>query len=87
MDEITKQEMANDIELCKNMASVGNAKSILELTNHLIGYLEIVNQAIAEAEFKASQLKGKKRTLEEYVRSSKDFAKNVGINEYFNEKK
>ena len=76
--------MADDIELAKNMASVGNARSILELVNHLISYLEIVNLAIAEYEYKADQLKGKKRTLEEYIRSGKDFAKNVGIGEYLN---
>jgi len=84
MTDQIKQEMENDIALAKNMASVGSAKSILELVNHLIAYLEIVNQAIVEYEYKADQLKGKKEVLKQYVMTGKDMAKTVGIGEYLN---
>lgn len=82
MDEELKIQMLQDIELAKTMTDIQSGRGVLEVVNRLIGYLDIVNTGIADHEYKASILKGKRRTLEEYIRSGKEIAKNLSVSEY-----
>lgn len=86
MDQEIYNQMQDDIELARNMSDISNAATIRSLVNNLISYLDIITQNIAEYEYKASQLKGKKRTLEEYIRNGKDMAKELSISESISRK-
>jgi hypothetical protein len=85
MDDKIKEEIQRDIELAKSMTNITSSEAVMELTNRLIGYLDIVNEAVANYEYKTSQLKGKQKILIEYVRTAKQFATSLSINNYHSE--
>ena len=87
MDTNLREQMEADIALAKTMSEIGSAPDIRQLVNNLIGYLDLITQAMAEHEYKAAQLKGKKRTLEEFIRNGKDIAKELSISESLNRKR
>jgi len=82
MTDQLRQEIANDIEVAKRMTDIQSPEMVIELTNRLIGYLDIVNQSIAEHDYISDQLKGKQKILLEYIRTSKNFATNLSINRH-----
>lgn len=79
MDKELLEQMQADIELAKTMSEIGSAPDVRNLVNNLIGYMDTIIQAIATHEYKASQLAGKKRVLEEYIRNGKEIAKELSI--------
>lgn len=87
MTDELKEEMSSDIELAKNMTSITSPEMVLELANRLIYYYDLVNQAIADSDYKTAQLKGKQKILENYIRTSKQFATSLSINRSQSQKK
>ena len=87
MTDELKAQIEQDIETAKLMSEIGAAAEIRDLVNRLIGYLDLVNSAIADYEHGAAKLKGKKRTLEEFIRSGKEMAKAIEIDHYTMSKK
>lgn len=82
MDDTLRTKMQEDIERAKAMTDINSAVDVLELSNRLIGYLDLVMTEKAKSEYLTAQLKGKQRTLEEYVRTSKERYKELSILEY-----
>lgn len=71
MNEELKQQIAADIELAKVMTDINSFPECLDLTNRLIGYQDLLMTSIAQSEYECGQLKGKLKTLQEYMRTAK----------------
>ena len=82
MTEQVKQEIADDIETAKRMTDITSPEMVLELSNRLIGYIDLINESIASHEYTLSQLKGKQKVLLEYLRTSKAHATNLSISRH-----
>lgn len=87
MDSQLQEEMKEDLDLAKTMTTITSPEMVLELTNKLIYYMDIINTSISEYEYKLSQLKGKLKVLQEYVRVSKQQAVNLSIQRSYETKK
>jgi len=72
MNDELKEQIRADIELAKSMADINSSTEILDLTNRLIGYQDLMLSAMATREYEINQLKGKLSTLKEYMRTSKE---------------
>lgn len=81
MDAAVKKEMEDDIALARSMTDLNNPKDVLELVNHMVGYMDLVSQAITDYRYKADQLEGKRKVLMEFIRSGKNYAQTLSINE------
>jgi hypothetical protein len=79
MNPEIQQQIQDDIELAKDLASLDTPEEMRALVNRMIGYLDLVDQARAEHEFKASQLKGKKEVLKSYIQNLKQAATEASI--------
>lgn len=77
MNDELKQQMQTDIELAKSMSDINSPAEILDLTNRMIGYMDLILSTKADLNYKVNQLEGKKRTLEEYIRTSKERYKEI----------
>jgi predicted transcriptional regulator len=77
MDEETKTQLNNDIEMARRMTDINSPVDVLELANRLIHYQDLIISAIAEYDYKSSQLKGKLRVLQEFMRTSKEHYRNL----------
>lgn len=87
MTDELKQDIANDVEMAKAMTNISSPEAVLELTNRLIGYTDLINESIASLEYQLSQLKGKQKVLTEFIRTSKAHAQSLSINRYQSLKK
>jgi len=79
MTEQQLTEIQDDIEVAKRMTNITSPEMVLELTNRLIYYMDLINTSISDYEYKLSQLKGKQKILQEYIRVSKQAAVNLSI--------
>ena len=87
MTDQLRQEIQDDIEVAKRMTDITSPEMVLELTNRLIFYLDLITQSIAEIDYKSDQMKGKQKILLEYIRTSKQFSTNLSINRHNSERK
>lgn len=71
MNDELKEQIRADIELAKTMADINSSAEILDLTNRLIGYQDLMLSEIATREYQINHFKGKLSTLKEYMRTSK----------------
>lgn len=73
------EQMKDDFELAKNLSEIQSPEDMRILVGKLNSYHDLINQTMAEHEYKLSQLKGKKQVLLEYIRNLKDAAKEASI--------
>lgn len=82
MNEDYRKQIESDIELAKNMANIASSQELTALNTRIIGHLEFIEQAEAEHDYKARQLRGKAKILMEFLRVGKDRAKTLSIIEH-----
>lgn len=71
MNDELKQQIENDIQLAKTMTDINSVNDSLDLTNRLISYQDLLMSSISQSEYECSQMKGKLKTLQEYMRTAK----------------
>lgn len=71
MDPKLKQDIADDIDLAKTMSEINSPAEVLDLTNRIISYLDLVLSTKARLQFELDQISGKQRVLEEFMRTGK----------------
>lgn len=69
MNNDVLEQIGSDVELAKSMASISDSEELLSLEARLIGYLDLLQEKADEYEFKSTQLRGKHKTLKEFIRT------------------
>jgi hypothetical protein len=81
ISEQLQQQMKDDLELAVSLSSIQDLNALTDLLARFIGYLETTTSAVAELEYKASQLKSKSKAVQEYIRAIKQHLQNVSIDQ------
>ena len=76
------QQIKEDLELCKTMTDIDSSELMLALTNRLIEHQSVIMEAIADSQYMTDTLKGKLKTLQEFMRTSKQREKELSLLEY-----
>lgn len=82
MNEELKKQLEIDTELAKSIAEIKTSQEITALVIRLVSYLELLEQAQADSEYRAKKFKNKIKTLMEYIRVGKDRARTLSIIEH-----
>lgn len=77
LSEETKTQMDSDVKLAQSMADISSASEILDLVNRMIGYLDLILTEKARTQYLGAQLDGKKRVVEEFIRTGKERYKEI----------
>ena len=69
MTDELKQQIADDINLAKRLSEISDPDKLVELEANMVGYLQPLQDAADEYEYKSTQMKSKVKLLKEYIKT------------------
>lgn len=62
-------QIQSDIEIAKNLSTITDADDLVKLEAAMVGYLQPLQDAADEYEYKSTQMKSKVKLLKEYIKT------------------